>query len=96
MAQLSTLGSNVPILFINGSASLATRAADGADTVEDPSVANSMINALKLAAAFARLNQPATDEEGPICDELVLQDSRGFWNGTDLDLRSASTGSSNC
>ena len=86
MAQFSTLGSNVPILFINGSASLATRAADGADTVEDPSVANPMINALKLAAAFARLNQPATDKEGLICGKLVLQDSRGFWNGTDLDL----------
>ena len=74
------------LLFINGSASLANRAADGADTVEDPSVANSMINALKLAAAFARLNQPATDKEGLICGKLVLQDSRGFWNGTDLDL----------
>jgi two-component system, OmpR family, response regulator ChvI len=86
MAQFSTLVSNVPILFINGSASLATRAADGADTVEVPSVANSMINALKLAAAFARLNHPATDKEGLICDKLVLQDSRGFWNGTDLDL----------
>jgi two-component system response regulator ChvI len=86
MAKFSTLGSNVPILFINGSASLATRTADGADTVEDPSVANSMINALKLAAAFARLNYPATDKEGRICGKLVLQDSRAFWNGTDLDL----------
>ena len=86
VAQVSTLGSNIPILFINGSASLATRADDGADTVEDPSVANSMINALKLAAAFARLNQPATDKEGLICGKLVLQDLRGFWNGTDLDL----------
>jgi two-component system response regulator ChvI len=86
MAQLSILGSNVPILFINGSASLATRAADGADTVEDTSVANSIINALKLAAAFARLNHPATDKEELICGKLVLQDSRGFWNGTDLDL----------
>jgi two-component system, OmpR family, response regulator ChvI len=86
MAQFFTLGSNVPILFINGSASLATRAGDGADKVEDPSVANSMINALKLAAAFARLNRPATDKEGLICGKLVLQDSRGFWNGTDLDL----------
>lgn len=86
MAQFSTLVSNVPILFINGSASQATRTADGTDTVEDPSVANSMINALKLAAAFARLNHSATDKEGLICDKLVLQDSRGFWNGTDLDL----------
>jgi two-component system, OmpR family, response regulator ChvI len=86
MAKFSSLGSNVPILFISGSASLTTRAADGADTVEDPSVANSMINALKLAAAFARLNHPATDKEGLICGKLVLQDSRGFWNGTDLDL----------
>jgi two-component system response regulator ChvI len=86
MAQFSTLGNNVPILFINGSASLATRAGNSADTVEDPSLANSMINALKLAAAFARLNQPDTDKEGLICGKLVLQDSRGFWNGTDLDL----------
>jgi two-component system, OmpR family, response regulator ChvI len=86
MAQLSTLGSNVPILFINGSASPAARAADGADTVEGPSVAKSMIDALKLAAAFARLNHPATDKEGLICGKLVLQDSRGFWNGMDLDL----------
>jgi two-component system response regulator ChvI len=86
IAEFSTLGSKVPILLINGSASLATRAADGADTVDDPSVANSIINALTLAAAFARLNQPATDKEGLICSKLVLQDSRGFWNGTDLDL----------
>jgi two-component system response regulator ChvI len=86
MAQFSTFGSNVPILFINGSASLAARATDGADTIEDPCVANLMIDALKLAAAFARLNQPATDNEGLICGKLVLQGSRGFWNGTDLDL----------
>jgi len=86
MAQCSTFGSNVPILFINGSASLATRAGNSADTVEDPSFANSMINALKLAAAFARLNQPTTDKEGLICGKLVLRDSRAFWNGTDLDL----------
>lgn len=86
IAEFSTLGSKVPILLINGSASLATRAADGADTVDDPSVANSIINALTLAAAFARLNQPATDKEGLTCGNLVLQDSRGFWNGTDLDL----------
>ena len=83
MARFSTLGRNAPVLFINGS---ATRASDGADTVEDPSVANSMINALKLAAAFAQLNQPATDKEGLICGKLVLQDLRGFWKGTDLDL----------
>ena len=86
MAQFSTLGSNVPVPFINGSASLARQEADGADTVEDPSVANPMINALKLAAAFARFDQPATDKEGLICGKVVLQDSRGFWNGTDLDL----------
>ena len=45
-----------------------------------------MVNALKLAAAFARLNQPAADKEGLTCGKLVLQNSRGFWNGTDLDL----------
>jgi hypothetical protein len=45
-----------------------------------------MVNALKLAAAFARLNQPATDKEGLTCGKLVLQNSRGFWNGADLDL----------
>jgi hypothetical protein len=37
-------------------------------------------------AAFARLNQPAADKEGLTCGKLVLQNSRGFWNGTDLDL----------
>jgi two-component system response regulator ChvI len=86
MAQFSTLGNNVPILFIAGSASLATRAGNSAETVEVPGLADSMINALKLAAAFARLNQPATEKEGSVCSKLVLQDSRGFWNGTDLDL----------
>ena len=86
MAQLSTLGTNVPILFINGSASPTKQADGGAGVVEGPSVANSMVNALKLAAAFAQLNQPATDKEGLICGKLVLQNSRGFWNGTDLDL----------
>ena len=45
-----------------------------------------MVNALRLAAAFARLNQPAADKEGLTCGKLVLQNSRGFWNGTDLDL----------
>jgi len=86
MVRFSTSGSNVPILFINGSASLVTRTGSGTDTVEDPSVASSMINALRLAAAFARLNQPATDKEGLICGKLVLQDSRCFWNGMDLGL----------
>lgn len=86
MARFSTSGSNVPILFINGSASLAAPASDSAGAVEDPSVANSMVNALKLAAAFARLNQPALDGEGLTCGKLVLQNSRGFWNGKDLDL----------
>ena len=86
MAQSSTLGTNVPILFINGSASLTKLANCGAGIVEDPSGAASMVNALKLAAAFARLNQPAADKEGLTCGKLVLQNSRGFWNGTDLDL----------
>ena len=86
MAQSSTLGTNVPILFINGSASLTKLADCGAGIVEDPSGAASMVNALKLAAAFARLNQPAADKEGLTCGKLVLQNSRGFWNGTDLDL----------
>ena len=86
MAQSSTLGTNVSILFINGSASLTKLANGGAGIVEDPSGAASMVNALKLAAAFARLNQPAADKEGLTCGKLVLQNSRGFWNGTDLDL----------
>jgi two-component system response regulator ChvI len=86
VAQLSTSGSNVPSLLITGSASLATRAGDGADAVEGPSVANSKINALKLAAAFARLNRPATDRDGLTGGKFVLHNSRGFWNGTDLDL----------
>jgi hypothetical protein len=45
-----------------------------------------MANAMKLAAAFARLHQPAADKEGRTCGKLVLQNSRGFWNGADLDL----------
>jgi two-component system response regulator ChvI len=86
MAQFSTSGSNVPILLINRSASLMTPTGDGSGAVEGPGAANSMVNALKLAAAFARLNQPATDEEGLTCGKLLLQNSRGFWNGTDLAL----------
>ncbi len=86
MAQFSTSGSNVPILLINGSASLMTQTGDGSGAVEGPSAANSMVNALKLAAAFARLTQPATDEEGLNYGKLLLQNSRGFWNGTDLAL----------
>ena len=58
----------------------------GAGVVEGPSGADSRVNALRLAAAFARLNQPATDKEGLTCGKLVLQNSRGFWNGADLDL----------
>lgn len=86
MAQFSASGSNVPILFINGSASFATSASNGTGAAEGPGVADSVVNALKLAAAFARLNQPAMDKEGLTCGKLVLQNSRGFWNGTDLDL----------
>ena len=86
MAHFSTRGTNAPILFINGSASLMKEANCGAGVVEGPSGAASMVNALKLAAAFARLNQQAADEEGLSCGKLVLQNSRGFWNGTDLDL----------
>ena len=86
MAQFSTRGTNVPVLFINGSASLMKQANYGAGVVEGPSGADSMVNALRLAAAFARLNQPAADKEGLTCGKLVLQNSRGFWNGTDLDL----------
>ena len=85
MAQF-TWGTNVPVVFFNGSASLAKQANCGAGVVEGPSGADSMVNALKLAAAFARLNQPAADKEGLTCGKLVLQNSRGFWNGTDLDL----------
>ena len=86
MAQFPLSDSNVPILFINSSAALTTQPGGGAGSVEGAGVASSMVNALKLAAAFARLNQPATDDEGLTCGKLVLQNSRGFWNGTDLDL----------
>jgi two-component system, OmpR family, response regulator ChvI len=86
MAQFAARGANIPILFINDSGSLTKQANGGAGVVEGPSGAESTVNALKLAAAFARLNQPAGDEEGPACGKLFLQNSRGFWNGTDLDL----------
>jgi two-component system response regulator ChvI len=86
MARFSTRGTNVPILFINGSASLIKQSNYGAGVVEGSSGADSMVNALRLAAAFARLNQPAADKEGLTCGKLVLQNSRGFWNGADLDL----------
>ena len=86
MAHFHAWGTNVPVLFINGSTSLMKQANSGAGVVEGPSGADSMVNALKLAAAFARLNQPAADKEGLTCGKLVLQNSRGFWNGTDLDL----------
>jgi two-component system, OmpR family, response regulator ChvI len=83
-AQFSTR--SIPILFINSSASLTKQANCGAGVVEGPSGADSMVNALKLAAAFVRLNQPAANKEGLTCGKLVLQNPRGFWNGTDLDL----------
>ena len=86
MAQFSTRCTNVPILFINGSSSLTKQANGGAGIVEGPSGADSMVNALKLAAVFARLAQPTADIEELTCGKLVLQNSRGFWNGTDLDL----------
>jgi two-component system response regulator ChvI len=76
----------VRVVFISGSASLIKQANLGAGVVEDPCGADSRVNALRLAAAFARLNQPATDKEGLTCGKLVLQNSRGFWNGADLDL----------
>jgi two-component system response regulator ChvI len=86
MAQFCAQGINVPVVFINGSSSLMKQASYGAGFVEGPSGADSMVNALKLAAAFARRNQPAADKEGLTYGKLVLQNSRGFWNGEDLDL----------
>jgi two-component system, OmpR family, response regulator ChvI len=86
MAHFSTRGTNAPILFIDGSASLMKQAICGAGVVEGPSGAASMVNALKLAVAFARLNQQAADKEGLSCGKLVLHNWRGFWNGMDLDL----------
>ena len=86
MAQFRARGTDVPVVFISGSASLIKQANLGAGVVEGPSGADSRVNALRLAAAFARLNQPATDKEGLTCGKLVLQNSRGFWNGADLDL----------
>jgi len=86
MAHFSTRSTNAPILFINSSASLMKQTNYDAGVAEGPSGAASMVNALKLAAAFARLNQQAAVKEGLSCGKLVLQNSRGFWNGTDLDL----------
>ena len=86
MAQFHAWGTNVPVVFINSSASLMKQANYGAGFVEGPSGADSMVNALRLAAAFARPNQPAPAQEGLTCGKLVLQNSRGFWNGADLDL----------
>ncbi len=86
MAQFHAWGTNVPVVFFNGSASLTKQTNCDAGVVEGPGGPDSMVNALKLAAAFARLNQPAADKQGLTCGKLVLQNSRGFWNGTDLDL----------
>ena len=86
IAQFSTRGTNVPVVFINGSASLIKQANYGAGVVEGPSGADSMVNALRLAAAFARLDLAAPAQEGLTCGKLVLQNLRGFWNGADLDL----------
>ena len=86
MAQFPLSDSNIPILFINNLAAVTTQPNDGSGSAEGRSVANSMVNALKLAAAFARLNEPATDNDGLTCGKLVLHNSRAFWNGTDLDL----------
>ena len=85
-AMAHAWGTNVPVVFFNGSVSLIKQANLGAGVVEGPCGADSRDNALRLAAAFARLNQPAADKEGLTCGKLVLQNSRGFWNGTDLDL----------
>jgi two-component system response regulator ChvI len=86
MARSSTTWSNIPILFINGSPMLATQAADGGTAVKGSSSRGSMVSALKLAAALSRLTQPGTGKEDLISDKLVLQNARGFWNDTDLDL----------
>jgi two-component system response regulator ChvI len=86
MAPFHAWGTNVPVVVFNSSASLIKQSNCGAGVVEVPSGAGSMVNALRLAAAFARLNQPAADKEGLTCGKLVLQNSRGFWNGADLDL----------
>jgi two-component system, OmpR family, response regulator ChvI len=86
IAQFSTRGTNVPVLFINGSSSLMKQPNNSAGVVEGPSGAGSVLKALGLAAAFFRLNQLAAFKEGLTCGKLVLRNSRGFWNGTDLDL----------
>ena len=86
ITQFCARGTNVPVVFINGSVSLMKQANYDAGFVEGPSGADSMINALKLAAAFARHDETAPAQEGLTCGKLVLQNSRGFWNGADLDL----------
>jgi len=86
ITQACAQGTNVPVVLTNGSASLMKQANNVAGIVEGPSGVASMVNALRLAAAFARRNQPAPAQEGLTCGRLVLQKSRGFWNGADLHL----------
>jgi two-component system response regulator ChvI len=86
MAQFLARSTNVPVVFINGSVSLMKQAKCGAAVVHHPGGADSIVDTLRLAAAFARHDEAAPAQEGLTCGKLVLQNSRGFWNGADLDL----------
>jgi len=86
ITQFCAQGTNVPVVLTNGSASLMRQANNGAGFVEGPSGADSMVNALRLAAAFARHDEAAPAQDGLTCGKLTLRNSCGFWNGADLDL----------
>ena len=86
MARFLARSTDVPVVFINGSVSLMKQANCGAAVVRHPGGADSIVDTLRLAAAFARHDEAAPAREGLTCGKLALQNSRGFWKGADLDL----------
>ena len=88
MEQFHFHGTNAPVVFLNGLASIIRQANYGSDVVERAS-SEALVSALRLAATMAesRTDVSATTKYVR-CGKLLLEaeSSRALWDGEDLQL----------
>jgi two-component system response regulator ChvI len=88
MAQLRFHGTNVPVVFVNGLASMMKQANYRSDVVGG-GLADSVASALRLAATMAHSENATPPAPAQVrCGKLLLQPdtSRASWDGEDLQL----------
>jgi two-component system, OmpR family, response regulator ChvI len=88
MAQLRFHGTNVPVVFVNGLASLMKQANYRSDVVGG-GLADSVASALRLAATMAHSENATPPAPAQVrCGKLLLQPdtSRASWDGEDIQL----------